>query len=582
MIYNQKQGINMNLITSLNSKEFDVLSKEEIEQLFRRYQKGDKDAYTELINHNLRLVKSIAQDYYFYYQPQFITLDDLFQEGVEGLICAIQTFDISLNYALSTYATSIIKQRIETAILKTSTSFKVTIRGYHQRAKLNGLKKELEAGQKPVNLQNLSQTLNLPPEEVNAMLQTLNITSLNKRIDDDESDELQAFVSSSYDLEQTVINASIKREIQEYLSSALSPKQKTIFEMYHEHNLTLKQIAKHFNLTSEGVRIILQGIYIKLIKLGLFNQPRELTKLSQIVKKIKFQDYFLGIRLNTLQSYILTLPTNYQKIISKSYNSELCLISSIENKPLLTEVIPYIFNQLFEQVTPFFKLFKGLSIQTLHTLIAKNKLYLIYNRYGNNLDEINPLSISELKKLYCTQIPILYNDYLDKQNEYFQNKHLILTNIYPDLTLEELYFCINQLPLEEQQIIFKMYGPTLDEYNSKHKCKNIIQKLYGIINDYIKVKQPTIENEVIVIASAKTLIQRYSKYSLDYLKSRIDTLPNPAIIYERYGETLNELNSIPSTKRKMLMQSLKDLEEALQMSEETVLTLELRKIDTVH
>lgn len=88
-------------ITGVNTNELEVLSNDEIIELFKKYQ-NNKDllAKERLINGNLKLVLSILKKY----TNRTDNLDDLFQVGVIGLIKAIDNFDLSYNLKLSTYA----------------------------------------------------------------------------------------------------------------------------------------------------------------------------------------------------------------------------------------------------------------------------------------------------------------------------------------------------------------------------------------------------------------------------------------------------------------------------------------------
>jgi len=88
---------------------FALLKPAEEIELAKRIERGDVDAKEKLINHNLRLVVSIARKF----QGQTsLTLLDLIQEGMLGLIRAAEKFDWRKGFRFSTYATLWIRQSI--------------------------------------------------------------------------------------------------------------------------------------------------------------------------------------------------------------------------------------------------------------------------------------------------------------------------------------------------------------------------------------------------------------------------------------------------------------------------------------
>ncbi len=88
---------------------YPLLTKEEEVVLAKRVEQGDLNAKGRMINSNIRLVVSIARRY----QGQGMPFADIVQEGMFGLIRAVEKFDYRKGYKFSTYATWWIRQAIQ-------------------------------------------------------------------------------------------------------------------------------------------------------------------------------------------------------------------------------------------------------------------------------------------------------------------------------------------------------------------------------------------------------------------------------------------------------------------------------------
>ena len=90
-----------------NNSFKEPLSKEEEDECIKKFNMGDKDARSKLIEHNLRLVAHIVKKY----DSKDYT-DDLISIGTIGLIKGIDSFKGSKNTRLTTYAARCIENEI--------------------------------------------------------------------------------------------------------------------------------------------------------------------------------------------------------------------------------------------------------------------------------------------------------------------------------------------------------------------------------------------------------------------------------------------------------------------------------------
>jgi len=84
------------------------LSNQEFLYYFQLYKNGNETAFHKLINHNMRLVVSIARKF----QNVGIALEELISAGSLGLIKAVKTFDLDKKAKFSAYASACIRNEI--------------------------------------------------------------------------------------------------------------------------------------------------------------------------------------------------------------------------------------------------------------------------------------------------------------------------------------------------------------------------------------------------------------------------------------------------------------------------------------
>ena len=128
---------------------YPLLTAAEEVELAKRIERGDMAAKERMITSNLRLVVSIAKRY----QTQGITLGDLVQEGVIGLIRATEKFDWRKGFKFSTYATWWIRQAVQRGVANKSRTIRIPVHVVEREQKVSRAERELlaKSGEQPTD-----------------------------------------------------------------------------------------------------------------------------------------------------------------------------------------------------------------------------------------------------------------------------------------------------------------------------------------------------------------------------------------------------------------------------------------------
>lgn len=142
--------------------KFPLLTSEEEVDLANKAHNGDREAYNKLYECNLKLVVSIAKKY----KLKGVSLLDLIHEGNLGLGRAIEAFDPTKGYKLSTYATWWIKQGITKYIMNNSRSIRLPVHTFEKIHRIRAAKEKLsqKLDREPTSEEIAAETLNDLPK----------------------------------------------------------------------------------------------------------------------------------------------------------------------------------------------------------------------------------------------------------------------------------------------------------------------------------------------------------------------------------------------------------------------------------
>ena len=159
-----------------------LLSAAEEVELTKRIERGDLAAKDRMINSNLRLVVSQARRY----QGHGLPMEDLVQEGMLGLIRAVEKFDWRRGFKFSTYGTLWIRQAIQRGLQNHGRTIRVPVHVAQRQVKVRKIESELSTklGREPTD-EEVAAAAEIPVEEVTELRElSRGLTSLDQPVRD--------------------------------------------------------------------------------------------------------------------------------------------------------------------------------------------------------------------------------------------------------------------------------------------------------------------------------------------------------------------------------------------------------------
>jgi len=253
-----------------------LTAAEEIE-LAKRIERGDLEAKERMINSNLRLVVAQARRY----QGHGLSMDDLVQEGMFGLIRAVEKFDWRKGFKFSTYGTLWIRQAIQRGLQNHGRTIRVPVHVAQRQVKVRKIESELNTklGREPTD-EEIAAVAELTLDEVIELRElSRGLTSLDQPVGEDGETSLGDLMASERPgpVEEVTDNDRDRR-INEIVGQLPQQEANVIrlrFGLAGDDPRTLKEAGSELGISAERARELEQRGLRRLAA------SRELEQLRQ-------------------------------------------------------------------------------------------------------------------------------------------------------------------------------------------------------------------------------------------------------------------------------------------------------------
>lgn len=469
-----------------------TLSKEELTDLFLKFQSGDLEAKDKIIIHNIGLVKYVVKEKFSKYISYS---EDLISIGKIGLIKAINNFDIKKDVAFCTYAYKII---------------------------YNEIQKELQKNKNSISVISISHPLLDNNDNQNYTLENILCSDINLEYDYTEQELYQAinnFIENLTKSEQDIL--------------------KLYFGFYAEGPVTQEQIALKYKTTKTNISLIISDL-LKRLKYNLEQQNLKESEKVNIVSKCRnnksrnIYEYFCEYTKKDVD-YVLSQLNDYEKkYINLKFNmsfNQIAEVLNISSKDVLS-----LNAEIIAKMKRLFNLLKTQRDKKAdkRTNIEKN-LYQLFPAYKKEEIKyvINSLSDMEQKLLQ-----LKFGEDYNGSYSYFKSKYTKFNEAI-ELLLDKIKTILEiQFPfaINSNKIITKDNNKTLYDIFSEYS-KEEIQNVICTFSERDRL--------ILTIKYGKNYDESYSSVNLTSSQlERLITFIKPKIAIELKRKKLNKIATI--------------------------------------